>query len=168
MIYLDLFLSFLQIGAFSFGGGYAAMPLIQEQVVNRHLCGNPGGRTWGSRAGHPWLHCPVLHFRNSPGLALYKIQTAFPASGDFKVPPSGRGLHDCRRRTHHFNFCILCGRRGPVCAGMFRIPFHGLFCCGFLSSEEKTLESHCRHGFVRSHGNGSLSFIAGVLTDRKY
>lgn len=45
MIYLDLFLSFLQIGAFSFGGGYAAMPLIQEQVVNRHLCGNSGGRT---------------------------------------------------------------------------------------------------------------------------
>ena len=27
MIYLQLFLSFLQIGAFSFGGGYAAMPL---------------------------------------------------------------------------------------------------------------------------------------------
>ncbi len=36
MIYLELFLSFLQIGAFSFGGGYAAMPLIQQQVVNTH------------------------------------------------------------------------------------------------------------------------------------
>lgn len=36
MIYLDLFLSFLQIGCFSFGGGYAAMPLIQEQVVTMH------------------------------------------------------------------------------------------------------------------------------------
>ena len=36
MIYLQLFLSFLQIGAFSFGGGYAAMPLIQEQVVAIH------------------------------------------------------------------------------------------------------------------------------------
>lgn len=36
MIYLQLFLSFLQIGAFSFGGGYAAMPLIQEQVVLQH------------------------------------------------------------------------------------------------------------------------------------
>ena len=36
MIYLELFLSFLQIGLFSFGGGYAAMPLIQEQVVNGH------------------------------------------------------------------------------------------------------------------------------------
>lgn len=36
MIYIQLFLSFLQIGAFSFGGGYAAMPLIQNQVVDLH------------------------------------------------------------------------------------------------------------------------------------
>ena len=36
MIYLQLFLSFLRIGLFSFGGGYAAMPLIQEQVVSSH------------------------------------------------------------------------------------------------------------------------------------
>ncbi len=36
MIYLQLFLSFLQIGVLSFGGGYAAMPLIQAQVVTSH------------------------------------------------------------------------------------------------------------------------------------
>ena len=36
MIYLQLFFSFLQIGMFSFGGGYAAMPLIQGQVVKAH------------------------------------------------------------------------------------------------------------------------------------
>ncbi|MDO4330530.1 MAG: chromate transporter [Lachnospiraceae bacterium] len=36
MIYLNLFLAFLQIGAFSFGGGYAAMPLIQAQVIERY------------------------------------------------------------------------------------------------------------------------------------
>lgn len=36
MIYLQLFFSFLKIGAFSFGGGYAAMPLIQNQVVDLH------------------------------------------------------------------------------------------------------------------------------------
>lgn len=36
MIYLQLFLAFLRIGAFSFGGGYAAMPLIQEEVVNHY------------------------------------------------------------------------------------------------------------------------------------
>lgn len=35
MIYLQLFLSFLQIGALSFGGGYAAMPLIQAQIVEQ-------------------------------------------------------------------------------------------------------------------------------------
>lgn len=36
MIYLQLFLSFLQVGMFSIGGGYAAMPLIQSQVVEGH------------------------------------------------------------------------------------------------------------------------------------
>lgn len=32
MIYLDLFLTFFKIGAFTFGGGYAMLPLIQAEV----------------------------------------------------------------------------------------------------------------------------------------
>ena len=32
-VLLQLFWSFFQIGLFSIGGGYAAMPLIQHQVV---------------------------------------------------------------------------------------------------------------------------------------
>ena len=36
MILLELFWSFLQIGLFSIGGGYAAMPLIQSQAVTQH------------------------------------------------------------------------------------------------------------------------------------
>ena len=36
MIFLKLFLSFIQIGLFSIGGGYAAMPLIQAQVVEQY------------------------------------------------------------------------------------------------------------------------------------
>lgn len=36
MIYLELLWSFFQIGLFSIGGGYAAMPLIQAQVVDGH------------------------------------------------------------------------------------------------------------------------------------
>jgi len=36
MIYIKLFWSFFQIGLFSIGGGYAAMPLIQNQVVDIH------------------------------------------------------------------------------------------------------------------------------------
>ena len=35
-VLLQLFWSFFQIGLFSIGGGYAAMPLIQHQVVDLH------------------------------------------------------------------------------------------------------------------------------------
>ncbi len=36
MSLISLFTVFLKIGAFSFGGGYAAMPLIKEQVITLH------------------------------------------------------------------------------------------------------------------------------------
>ena len=34
-IYLSLFLSFLKIGLFSFGGGYGMIPLLKEEVLNK-------------------------------------------------------------------------------------------------------------------------------------
>lgn len=36
MIYLELLWSFIQIGLFSIGGGYASLPLIEQQVVLIH------------------------------------------------------------------------------------------------------------------------------------
>lgn len=36
MIFLELFLCFLKIGLFSIGGGYAAMPLIEAQAVEKY------------------------------------------------------------------------------------------------------------------------------------
>lgn len=36
MIYLQLFLSFLKIGFFGFGGGYAMLSLIQNEIVVQH------------------------------------------------------------------------------------------------------------------------------------
>lgn len=36
MILLQLLLSFMQIGLLSIGGGYAALPIIQQQVVDLH------------------------------------------------------------------------------------------------------------------------------------
>lgn len=36
MIYWELLWSFIQIGLFSVGGGYASMPLIQAQVVDKY------------------------------------------------------------------------------------------------------------------------------------
>lgn len=35
MIYLDLLFTFFKIGAFTFGGGYAMLPLIQEEVLKK-------------------------------------------------------------------------------------------------------------------------------------
>lgn len=35
MIYLELFLIFFKIGAFTFGGGYAMLPLIQQEVLSQ-------------------------------------------------------------------------------------------------------------------------------------
>lgn len=35
-IYLELFLTFLSIGAFTFGGGYAMLPLIQKAVLDNN------------------------------------------------------------------------------------------------------------------------------------
>ena len=36
MIYLQLFITFFEIGLFTFGGGYAMVSLIQNEVVVRH------------------------------------------------------------------------------------------------------------------------------------
>ena len=36
MIYLKVFMTFFKIGLFSFGGGYAMLPLIQQEVVDIH------------------------------------------------------------------------------------------------------------------------------------
>ncbi|MBR6757517.1 MAG: chromate transporter [Bacteroidaceae bacterium] len=35
-LYLQLFTTFMKIGAFTFGGGWAMIPLIEREVVDRH------------------------------------------------------------------------------------------------------------------------------------
>ena len=73
MIYWQLFLSFLQIGMFSFGGGYAALPLIQAQVLTQHgwsILENTS-RHWGS-----WVRFPI---RTKSLIGLFKADsTAAP------------------------------------------------------------------------------------------
>ena len=95
MIYLKLFLSFLQIGMFSFGGGYAAMPLIQEQVayddrIHRfdhdfpddtwadcdqcgNICRQQNCRSVRICCGDLWVHSAVLYYRNFDRMVLFKI-----------------------------------------------------------------------------------------------
>ncbi len=45
MIYIQLFWSFFQIGLFSIGGGYAALPLIEQQVVTNNAWLTPSAFT---------------------------------------------------------------------------------------------------------------------------
>ena len=92
MIYLQLFLSFLQIGMFSFGGGYAAMPLIQGQVVTthgsdhditdntgphcsefRHLRGTEDCRDSRSCGGNGRVYSAVLHYCDDPGKTIPEV-----------------------------------------------------------------------------------------------
>ena len=35
MIYLELFLAFAKIGVMTFGGGYAMLPIIQREIVEK-------------------------------------------------------------------------------------------------------------------------------------
>ena len=35
-LYLELFWAFFQIGALTFGGGYAMLPMIQKEIVEKH------------------------------------------------------------------------------------------------------------------------------------
>ena len=55
MMYLQLFLSFIQVGIFSFGGGYAAMP-----------CTRGSGR-------YVWMHFAVLYYCNRVSKIVSKV-----------------------------------------------------------------------------------------------
>ena len=57
MIYLELFLTFFMIGAGTFGGGYAMLPMIQEQVSLR----------WGDIIAEETLINFVAVSESSPG-----------------------------------------------------------------------------------------------------
>ena len=63
MIYLDLFLGFLQVGCFSFGGAYAAIPLIRDVVLS-----------------HGWLSDEMLSYmiavsESTPGPIMVNLAT---------------------------------------------------------------------------------------------
>ncbi len=57
MIYFELFLTFFMIGAFTFGGGYAMLPLIQEQVLLR----------WGDRISQEAIIDFIAVSESTPG-----------------------------------------------------------------------------------------------------
>ena len=82
MIFWQLFVSYLKIGFFGFGGGYAMLSLIQNEVVVQHAwMTTPGpiainsatyvGYTVGAQAGNAW--CGIL------GAALATFAVCLPS-----------------------------------------------------------------------------------------
>ncbi len=114
-LYLQLFISFLQIGALSFGGGYAAMPLIQQQVVTLH------GWLSLSEIYGPDYHFPddprphrhqFRHLRGNQGRRVlggplcYRLRPAFLPAGF----PAGLGLFKIRSPLHNPGRTLSCAR----------------------------------------------------------
>ena len=63
MIYLDLFLGFLKVGCFAFGGAYGAIPLIRDVVLS-----------------HAWLNDEALAYmiavsESTPGPIMINLAT---------------------------------------------------------------------------------------------
>ena len=135
MIYIQLFLSFLQVGALSFGGGYAAMPLIQEQVVNLHswlsmseftnlitiaeMTPGPIAVNSATFVGMQiagilgaiiaTLGCilPSCITCNLAGICLYEVSEYVFTSGNTGISQTGSCIDDRQSRGNDFNFCIF-------------------------------------------------------------
>ena len=134
MIYIQLFLSFIQVGALSFGGGYAAMPLIQEQVVNLHswlsmseftnlitiaemtpgpIAVNSATFVGMQIAGilgaiiATLMYSSLLYYCNLAGICLYEVSEYVFTSGNTGISQTGSCIDDRQSRGNDFNFCIF-------------------------------------------------------------
>ena len=68
MIYLDLFLGFLKVGCFTFGGGYGAVPLIRDVVLSNG---------WLS---DEMLTCMIAVSESTPGPIMVNMATYIGSS----------------------------------------------------------------------------------------
>ena len=135
MIYIQLFLSFFQISLFSFGGGYAALPLIQGQVVNVHhwlsmteftdlitisqmtpgpiainaatFVGMKLTGIAGSGCGYTRIYHTILHYRDDHCKIVLKIPGNGHAAGNTWRDQTGGGCTDRIGGNFHFADSIL-------------------------------------------------------------
>lgn len=135
MIYIQLFLSFIQVGALSFGGGYAAMPLIQEQVVNLHswlsmseftnlitiaemtpgpiavnsatFCRDADSGNLRCNNCYIGMYSSLLYYCNLAGICLYEVSEYVFTSGNTGISQTGSCIDDRQSRGNDFNFCIF-------------------------------------------------------------
>ena len=158
MMYLQLFLSFLQIGALSFGGGYAAMPLIEAQIVTTHgwltdcrQCSDVRRHENRGRSRCAGCNSRLHSARVYPGHADCKALSQVPESVCFAEcagfsSSGGRG-NDCIRRRDDSAERLL--GRAHDCADADKLPHDRHFRAELFPAAQDEAQSHCRHGAGR-------------------
>ena len=182
MIYLQLFLSFLQVGMFSFGGGYAAMPLIQGQVVTGHHWLSmseftdlitisqmtPGpiavnsatfvGIKIGCSGGNIWMHSALVYYRNCHCKTLFKISQhggTARCAGVFKTCSCG---DDRGGRNLNPDHGIL-GKQGSDRSYRDEVESGTDFCSLHDITSESENESNMGDGPGRSDESGNITHL---------
>jgi len=87
MIYLDLTLSFLLIGTLAFGGGYAVLPLIQQQCVEKYHWLTMGEFSDLLTLSQITPGPIAINSASFVGMKVAGIPGAFIASLAFMIPP---------------------------------------------------------------------------------
>ncbi len=186
MIYLQLFFSFLQIGTFSFGGGYAALPLIQNQVVSlhhwismaeftdlitisqmtpdhrhqfRHLCRNQDRRNARCTCCDSRMYPALLHHCDHYCISVYEIPKSGHPAGNSWDASSRRRCTDCLCRNFDPDHCFL-WRFGDK-AFLMQPKGRGNL-CRLSDSSEKTSQSCSGHGTCRDCKCGTLPFYMNL------
>ena len=169
MIYLQLFWSFIQIGMFSFGGGYAAMPLIQGQVVTDHgwltmseftdlitisqMTPGPiavNSATFvGLKISNTWMYFAVLYYCDSVGKIVLEIPEYGYATGSIVFTSSGSSGDDCIS----WNFDSYDGLLGKQYDNFYWNKMgHGIDFCHMCSYTAKNKdESYLGYGIGRGN-----------------
>ena len=166
MIYLQLFLSFLKIGLFSFGGGYAALPLIQGQVVTAHGWLSTGEFTDLITISQMTPGPIAINGATFVGIKIAGLPGAFVATlgcitpsciivtlllchaADPYFPVSGCRSYDCIRRYYNPYHCVL-EQSGYCSARDYQLVSGRYFCHLPDSSSEIQTKSYLGHASGR-------------------
>ena len=147
MIYLQLFLSFLQVGMFSVGGGYAAMPLIQSQVVEQ--------QGWLTMQEFTDL---ITIAEMTPGPIAVNSAT-FVGLRIAQVPGAIIATLGCITPALFFGGV----RRECKDARQRRLDRHRQFCIGIFCPTEAQVESHPDHVPVRRGRAWTSHFARNII-----
>ena len=184
MIYLELLWSFIQIGMFSIGGGYAAMPLIQNQVVDIHpwltlqqfadvmaiaemtprphchqrgnICRYPGSRNPRRHSCHSGLRAALLRHRSDPCLYLLPVPGSYHGTGRTGRSSPRRHCHDRVRRSLSDDPGVL--RSAAAACGPAGSGFdrgHHFRRCRICAAQMES-QSHLDHGRRRCGRNRAV------------